>query len=164
MTIFCHVRKLGSRALQRSGPFFWRTANGAHTHLILLSRTLHRIRGNQISIGESPFSQVVAQFEKRRALSVPKNTGRRGLYKTLIVTGSCRGRQFLGRAVVRSLPEQTESPPSRKKKPICSGFVPRAWSKFRRVPRSDQVRRFNAKVGARTLQAVTRCGVSARPP
>jgi hypothetical protein len=52
---------------------------------------------------------VVTQFEKRRALSVPKNTGRRGLYKTLFASSSCRGRPFLGWAAVRSLRDQTES-------------------------------------------------------
>jgi hypothetical protein len=57
----------------------------------------------------SPSSEA-AQFEKRHALSVPKSTGRRGLYKTVLVTSSCRGRPFLGRAVVRSVQIQTESP------------------------------------------------------
>jgi hypothetical protein len=31
---------------------------------------------------------VVTQFEKKRALSVPENSGRRGLYKTVLFGGS----------------------------------------------------------------------------
>jgi hypothetical protein len=39
-------------------------------------------RGTRFS--RAPFEfRVVGQFESKRALSVPKNTGRRGLYKTI---------------------------------------------------------------------------------
>jgi hypothetical protein len=51
----------------------------------------------------------VTQFEKKHALSVPKNPGRRGLYKTILVHGSCRGRPFFGRAAVCSRQNQGES-------------------------------------------------------
>src|SRR4029077_19899377 len=57
--------------------------------------------------------QVVTQFQKRRALSVPKNMGRR-IYKTLLLNSTCRGRPFFGRADVRSFQNQTESLPSTK--------------------------------------------------
>src|SRR5882672_3358830 len=40
---------------------------------------------------------AATRFENRRPLSVPKNPGRRVLYKTIHVTGNCRGRPFLGR-------------------------------------------------------------------
>jgi hypothetical protein len=40
---------------------------------------------------------VVTVFEKKCALSAPKNAGRRVLYKTVVVGDwSCRGRPFLG--------------------------------------------------------------------
>jgi hypothetical protein len=41
----------------------------------------HRKKRNQRNIA------VMTQIEKKRALSVPENTGRRGLYKTLRVRG-----------------------------------------------------------------------------
>ena len=71
-----------------------------------------RVAGGLFSCGryhETNFSVnrfkewAVPQHEKKRALSVPESTGRRGLYKTLPVSGSCRGRPFLGRASVGSL-------------------------------------------------------------
>jgi hypothetical protein len=43
------------------------------------------------------------------ALSVPENTGRRRLYKTVRLSGSCSGRPFSGRAAFRSLQNKTES-------------------------------------------------------
>src|SRR5882762_10215795 len=57
--------------------------------------------------------RVVTLFEKKCALSAPKNAGRRVLYKTVLVVGdwSCRGRPFLGRAAVRSFQNKTESLP-----------------------------------------------------
>src|SRR5260370_41910587 len=57
-------------------------------------------------------SGVETQLEKKRALSVPENTGRRGLYTTVLVGGTCRGRPFMGRAAVRSHHNQIESLPA----------------------------------------------------
>src|SRR5579864_4230387 len=55
--------------------------------------------------GSNLFSAVAARSDSKRALFVPKNTGRRGLYKTALQWRSCfcRGRPYLGRALSASL-------------------------------------------------------------
>ena len=57
----------------------------------------------------------MTQFEKKGALSIPKNSGRRGRYKTSVVGSRklCSGRPLLGRADVRSLQNQIESLPGK---------------------------------------------------
>ena len=46
--------------------------------------------------------RLVTRFKKRRALTVPKSTGRRVPYKTVLFRGTCRGDPMLGRVDVRS--------------------------------------------------------------
>lgn len=61
--------------------------------------------------GERPTEQVAAQFEKRHAHSVPKNTGPSGLYKIGRIT--CRGRPFLRAGSVRSQQDYAKTLPLR---------------------------------------------------
>ena len=59
----------------------------------------HRCHGGYVvtSLRGLPATRItiryltVTQFDKQRALSVPKSTGRRGLYKTMRVSCGCRG-------------------------------------------------------------------------
>ncbi len=44
--------------------------------------------GRAASVVKESGGPVVTQFEKKRALSVQENTGRRGLYKTVLDCGS----------------------------------------------------------------------------
>src|SRR5512135_835888 len=49
-------------------------------------------------------ASYLAKRDRKPALSVPKNTGRKGLYRIVAPWGnwSCRGRPFRGRAAFRS--------------------------------------------------------------
>jgi len=67
---------------------------------------------NQVTDRVTARYLVVTQFGHRRAHSVPKDTRRSGLYKTILVRGGCSGRPWFGQAAFRSLQDRTSSLPA----------------------------------------------------